>query len=212
MLVNLAGGDDLLVSVPAADAWLFTKTLITSFTAILADKAASWPKQARESIPTLSAGLVFHGSKTPFSDVVRLAEVQLHKAKATTRASASVAFLDMTADGGAPPKGREPITLSELNKQAGRLQQIADLPSSRRHTLLDLLRDNEDIKGFSKRLTDFEDNRPLWEIAAGPGVDALAVHDRLSTDQDAVGQVRRALDIARHWRTEPRTEHRTEPR
>ncbi len=83
------------------------------FTAILGRKgAAAWPPGLRETIPTLAAGLVFHHVKTPFSDVVRLAAGQLHDAKAKTRGSAAVAFLDMTADGNAPPEGRQPVTLA----------------------------------------------------------------------------------------------------
>lgn len=204
VLVNLAGGDDLLVSVPAADAWLFTKTLLSGFTAILAGKAAGWPSAARDNVPTLAAGLVFHHVKAPFSDVVRLADGQLHEAKARTRGGAAVAFLDMTADGNAPPEGRLPVTLRELDKQAAWLTQVAALPGSRRQTLLDLCR-NGDVDGFIARLTDFGDNRPLWQIAAGPGATAPAVRDELRRNKARRDEVRRALDIARHWHAEPRT-------
>ncbi|MGH3250970.1 MAG: Cas10/Cmr2 second palm domain-containing protein [Trebonia sp.] len=204
VLVNLAGGDDLLVSVPAVDAWLFTKTLPTSFTALL-DKATAtsdWPREARENIPTLAAGMIFHHLKTPFSDVVRLAAEQLRLAKAKTRGGAAVAFLDLTADGNQPPPGRAPVTLDYLTVNAGRLQQIADLPPSRRHTLLGLLRDGE-TQDFIARLTDF-DSKPLWELAAGPGADAPAVRGALAASGDKRDELRRALDIARHWHAEPR--------
>lgn len=202
--VNLAGGDDLLVSVPAVDAWLFTKTLLTAFTALLGNATADWPPQARENIPTLAAGMVFHHVKTPFSDVVRLAAGQLRLAKAKTRGGAAVAFLDMTADGSQPPPGREPVRLDYLTAHAGRLQQIAELPPSRRQTLLGLLRDGRTDE-FIARLTDF-DSRPLREIAAGPGADAPAVRKALAASEDNRDEVRRALDIARHWHTEPRAD------
>jgi hypothetical protein len=207
ILVNLAGGDDLLVSVPAADAWLFTKTLLTTFNEILSKRASTWPHQARENIPTLSAGLVFHHAKNPFSDVVRLAAEQLSHAKRKEPGSAAVAFLDLTADGSQPPEGRQPVTLAELDKHATRFQATADLPSSRRQTLLDLERN--DREGFLSRLTDFADNRPLWEIAVGPKADPQTVRDVLGRNEEARQDVRRALDIARHWQTKPR---KTEPR
>ena len=205
VLVNLAGGDDLLVSVPAPDAWLFTKTLIGTFTGILAKEAAGWPRSVREAVPTMAAGLVFHHVTTPFSDVVRLAAVQLHDAKAKTRGSAAVAFLDITADGNTPPKGRLPVMLGDLDKQAAWLTQAAALPASRRQALLDLYRDDAP-DGFIARLTDFSDNRPLWQIAAGPNATAPAVRDELRKSKARRDEVRRALDIARHWQAEPRTE------
>jgi hypothetical protein len=204
VLVNLAGGDDVLVSVPATDAWLFAKALLTSFNAILAAEAGSWPLLARESVPTLAAGMVFHHAKTPFSDVVRLTSGQLRDAKARTRGSAAIAFLDMTADGSAPPDGRLPVTLRDLDKHAGRLTQIAALPGSRRQALLELYR-NGDTDGFIARLTDFADNRPLWEIPAGPGATAPAARDGLRNSKASRDEVRRALDIARHWHAQPRT-------
>lgn len=204
VLVNLAGGDDLLVSVPAVDAWLFTRTLLESFTALITSEAGGWPADARKSIPTMAAGLVFHHVKTPFSDVVRLADEQLRNAKAKTRGrQAAVAFLDMTADGNQPPEGREPVTLDYLQRNQKRLQQTADLPKSRRQTLLDLYR-HGDTGGFIARLTDF-DNQPLWELAAGPGADAPAVRTALDGSRSRQDEVRRALDIARHWHTEPRS-------
>jgi hypothetical protein len=208
VLVNLAGGDDLLVSVPAVDAWLFTKTLLTAFTALLGKSTAGWPREARENIPTLAAGMVFHHVKTPFSDVVRLTSDQLRFAKAKTRGGAAVAFLDMTADGSQPPPGREPVSLDYLTVNAGRLQQIADLPPSRRHTLLGLIRDGR-TEDFIARLTDF-DSEPLWEVAAGPNADAPAVRRALAASEDKRDEVRRALDIARHWHTDPRAHHRKE--
>lgn len=205
VLVNLAGGDDLLVSVPAIDAWLFTRTLLSAFSSLLADATSAWPDVTRKDIPTLAAGLVFHHVKAPFSDVVRLAGEHLLLAKkATSGRQAAVAFLDLTADGSQPPAGRHPVTLGYLDKHAKRLQQTADLPNSRRQTLLDLHRRRQ-TDDFIRRLTDF-DNRPLWEIAAGPGADATACHDQL-TKTSNTDDVRRALDIARHWHAEPRTEN-----
>lgn len=219
VLVNLAGGDDLLVSVHADDAWLFTKALLTEFSAILNKKATEdkWPRQVRDQIPTLSAGVVFHHLKRPFSDVVRHADEQLEQAKKQAPGIAAIAFLDLTADGDEAPKGRKPITLDELNKHAARLGKVVELPQSRRQALIDL--DRNDREGFIRRLADFEANQPLWEIALdakavreGRTIDPTpqAVRGELSANESARHAVRRALDIARHWHPAPRQEPREE--
>ena len=63
---------------------------------------------------------------------------------------------------------------------------------------------------FIARLTDFGDNRPLWQIAAGPDATAPAVRDELRRNKARRDEVRRALDIARHWHAEPRTQESQE--
>jgi hypothetical protein len=205
VLAHLAGGDDLLVSVPAADAWLFAYTLLDEFTSQLAAATAGWPVEVRENPPTLSAGLVFHHAKDPFSDVVRLAGERLRAAKSATSGSgASVAFLDLTADGSQPPPGRDPLTLGYLHKNAGRFQDTAALPGSRRATLLDLARQPSPDE-FIARLTDFA-SIPLWEFAAGEGAPAQDVRVALHKSSAKRDEVRRALDVARHWHADPRKE------
>lgn len=203
VLPHLAGGDDLLVSVPAVDAWLFVVTLVNEFGRRVAQATSGWPERIREHPPSMSAGLVFHHKTAPFFDVMRLAGEQLLTAKnATAGRAATVAFLDLTADGGQPPPDREPMTLRYLEDNADRFQRTADLPDSRRATLLDLARRNE-WDDFTARLTDLP-NDPLWEFAAGPGAAAGKVREALRGDGTKLGQVRRALDVARHWHAEPR--------
>lgn len=203
VLPHLAGGDDLLISVPAADAWLFAVTLVAEFGRQVAQATGSWPEQIREHPPSLSAGLVFHHKTAPFFDVVRLASEQLLRAKnATAGRAATVAFLDLTADGGQPPPGREPMTLRYLEGNAGRFGRAADLPESRRATLLDLAR-HDARDDFIARLTDLP-NDPLWEFAAGPGATAADARTALQANDAKLAEVRRALDVARHWHAEPR--------
>jgi hypothetical protein len=205
VLAHLAGGDDLLVSVPAADAWLFVFTLLAEFSGQLTAATATWVPAAREHPPSLSAGLVFHHAKDPFSDVVRLASQQLRAAKSATSGSqASVAFLDLTADGSRPPDDRLPLSLDYLNKNSQRFQCTADLPNSRRATLLELAR-QADQEEFIARLTDFP-NTPLWELAAGKGATAQDVRQELRKDSAKRAELRRALDVARHWQAGPRKE------
>jgi hypothetical protein len=203
VLPHLAGGDDLLISVPAVDAWLFVVTLISEFDRQLAQATCGWPSGIREHPPSLSAGLIFHHKTAPFFDVVRLAGEQLLAAKKETAGrAATVAFLDLTADGSQPPDDRKPMTLRYLDENAGRFQRTADLPASRRATLLGLIR-RDAREEFTARLTDLP-NDPLWQFAAGPGATVAGVRKALQVNSDKLAEVRRALDVARHWHAEPR--------
>ncbi|MBO0803836.1 MAG: hypothetical protein J2P25_12280 [Nocardiopsaceae bacterium] len=212
VLPHLAGGDDLLISVPAADAWPFTVTLLGEFDRLIREKTDTWAKELRASPPSLSAGLIFHHKTYPFSDVVRLAGEQLLKAKGfTSGREASVAFLDVTADGGQPPDGRKPLTLTYLRDNADRLSRTKALSASRRATLLDFARREDGKEDFIKRLTDLPKNDPLWEFAAGPkavGPKAAEylenVRKTLHDSDEKYAELRRALDIARHWEGEGR--------
>lgn len=211
VLANLAGGDDLLVSVPAADAWQFTRVLLAAFGQRIA-QSASWPGLASVQRPSMSAGLVFHHVKDPFSDLIRLVGEQLREAKNATRGKeASVAFLDLTADGATAPPGRRPLSLADLDKQAGRLGRIEkETPSSRRAMLLDLLRQGDTDK-FGWRLTEL-DNPALWEVVAGPGASPSTVRDKLGRKPEAIIELRRVLDMARHWHADSRDEPQSKGR
>lgn len=218
VLANLAGGDDLLVSVPAIDAWLFVRTLLAAFGRHLDAATRGWPGPVREQLPSLSAGLVFHHYTAPFSDVVRIAEEQLKTAKKAGRGNkATVAFLDLTADGGHQPPGREPLTLEYLTRNSALLERIEQIPKSRRETLVTLHRQASETavdtgdaetpaQEFIRRVTDL-DNKPLWEAAAGPGADAAAARKALTERPETLNDLRRLLDLARYWHTAPRAEH-----
>lgn len=198
VLPHLAGGDDLLVSVPAADAWVFVMTLLSEFDNNIVQGTATWAPAISKNLPSLSAGLVFHHKTHPFSDVVRVADEQLKKAKnATAGSAASVAFLDLTADGNQPPEDREPLTLRYLQANADRFQRTAELPNSRRATLLDMARRSA-WDNFVDRLADL-DSPSLWEFAAGRGATPDDARKQLRGNKERLAEVRRALDVARHW-------------
>jgi len=218
VLANLAGGDDLLVSVPAIDAWLFVRTLLEAFGRHIDAATRGWPGPVRDQLPSLSAGLVFHHMTVPFSDVVRLAEEQLKAAKNARRGTEpTVAFLDLTADGGHQPPGREPLTLTYLAGNAGLLERVEQIPKSRRETLVALHRQAVETSAsggadaetpgeeFIRRLTDL-DNGPLWEAVAGPGADADDARKVLTERPERLNDLRRLLDVARYWHTAPRAE------
>lgn len=131
VLVHVAGGDDVMVSVPASHAWAFARALADEFTnqcrTVVPDGASSPPLLAAfgdNRLPTLSIGMVFHHLGHPFSDVVEKAEHQLAHAKGATQVldaksadqpggprtdqgpsvpPATLAFHDLTADGEMPP-------------------------------------------------------------------------------------------------------------
>ncbi|WP_300603275.1 hypothetical protein [Trebonia sp.] len=211
VLANIAGGDDLLISVPAADAWLFTRTLLDQFGRRVNGASGQWPGIGNR--PTLSAGLVFHHLKHPFSDTVRLAEDELGKAKRWVRGTeAVVSFLDLTADGGAVD--REPVLLSYLTDHAGELACVEQCPQSRRQALLTLLR-QEAYDDVIRRIGDFADNQPLWDVIVGLKKQGKATPDEarqaLRDDLGKPGELRRLLDIARHYTERPRRESPRDP-
>ena len=219
VLANLAGGDDLLVSVPAIDAWLFVRTLLEAFGTRLEVGTRGWPRPVRELLPSLSAGLVFHHLTAPFSDVLRIAEGQLEAAKKAGRGQGpTVAFLDLTADGGHEPPGREPLTLAYLVRNGGLLERLEQVPKSRRETLVTLHRQafetgassgraDAETPGeeFIRRVTDL-DNRPLWEAVAGRGAGPDDARRALTERPETLDELRRLLDVARYWHTAPRAE------
>jgi hypothetical protein len=219
VLANLAGGDDLLVSVPAIDAWLFVRTLLAAFGTRLEEGTRRWPKPLREHLPSLSAGLVFHHLTAPFSDVLRIAEGQLDKAKKAGQGKGpTVAFLDLTADGGHEPPGRQPLTLDYLARNGGLLERLEQIPKSRRETLVTLHRQafetnvssgraDAETPGeeFIRRVTDL-DNKPLWEAVAGRGAGPDDARRAVTARPETLDDLRRLLDLARYWHTAPRAE------
>jgi hypothetical protein len=212
VLAHVAGGDDLMISVAASHAWLFSRALLAAFGERIAS-AVSWPRQIRDSLPSLSAGIVFHHLSTPFSDVVRLASAELDKAKKTTSGRApSVAFLDLTSDGGDAPPSREPLTLADLHGKAARLAEIAAIPRSHLQTLVALhrrchehgdapspsTRHETPVEALARRVVDLG-YQPLWDVAAGSGADPRDVRSALVSSVAARTELRRTLDLARWW-------------
>jgi hypothetical protein len=212
VLAHLAGGDDLMVSVPAGDTWPFLRVLLSAFVARVAS-AADWPDPVRRRLPSLSAGLVFHHQAAPFPDVVRLAKGQLDLAKKAVKGNGpSVAFLDLTADGGHAPAGREPLTLAELDSGAAVLDQIARIPRSHRETLVTLHRlctadetagapsgrTETAAEALTRRVVDLG-YRPLWDAIAGPKATAPDVRAALLSSPGKRNELRRILDLARWW-------------
>ncbi|MEV6229054.1 hypothetical protein AB0L88_14400 [Saccharopolyspora shandongensis] len=134
---HLVGGDDVLVSVPASRAWRFTRTLLTGFGARMESTASEF---GVGTIPSLSAGVVFHHYQLPLFLLQELAKAQLRHAKVhTAGGEASIAWQDTTRDGH-NPISRPALTLRELTDHWQALRTLRDLPASARHRVDELVR------------------------------------------------------------------------
>ena len=72
VIAHLVGGDDVLVSIPAHEAWWFTRTLQITFQDALAAELAD-AGLADLPVPTVSAAIVFHHKFSPLPAAVDLA-------------------------------------------------------------------------------------------------------------------------------------------
>lgn len=135
---HVLGGDDVLVSVPADQAWPFVRALLTAFNAAgdHARKLAALAGELEIPAPSLSAAVVISHASLPFGQQVDLAERLLGQAKADVAGEGfSVAWLDTTAEGLAPVSGRRSWTLAELDASAAALTELAGAPASARSAL-----------------------------------------------------------------------------
>ena len=150
MLVHLADGDDILVTVPAPLGWATVRALGEEFGAQLNLVQGFQELGVEPGDVSLSLGMVFHHARHPIADVVRLAESLLKAAKKQTNGEvAACAFLDLTPDGessigaveGSPNAPRRALSLEELEGWSKQLDAAAGIPASHRATLLQLLRE-----------------------------------------------------------------------
>ena len=150
MLVHLADGDDILVTVPAPLGWATVRALGAQFGAQMNEVAGLKELGVQPDEVSLSLGMVFHHARHPIADVVRLAESLLKAAKKQTNGEvAACGFLDLTSDGessigtveGSPDVPRRALSLKELEGWSEQLDAAAGIPASHRATLLQLLRE-----------------------------------------------------------------------
>lgn len=142
---HLVGGDDVLVSVAAADAWTFTQAYLTSF----GSHVRSWLSESGLRIPgsppSASAGVVFHHRDHPFPMAVEQADAALALAKREFRGEqAAVAWADVSAEGRSSAAGSDllgPRPLSWFATNAERLRQLAAVRPAQRYRLLRLTDD-----------------------------------------------------------------------
>lgn len=130
VLAHLVGGDDVLCSVPASFAWLFTRTYIGSFDED-SEKAVGPHAQGLSCLaPTASAGMVISHSSFPFARCLDVAERNLRLAKRSQAGrKAAVAWQDVTrhGDGAAGP---DPLAFEDLTALEGSIMAIHGWPRS----------------------------------------------------------------------------------
>lgn len=137
---HLVGGDDVLVSVPAAYGIWFARRLMTGFASRLAasDTVAQLPQSPGGGAWSFSAsaGIVIAHLSHPFGICVAAADDLLARAKAATRGSeAAILVAELTTDSADLPSPAEAWTLSELSDLDPHLTWLARLGKSQRAEL-----------------------------------------------------------------------------
>lgn len=230
VLAHIAGGDDLMVSVPARLGWPFVRALLGTFDDELGATATSWDLPQKVGVPSMSAGVIFHHSTHPFSDVVSKATAQLKHAKREVDGKrASVAFVDLTADGDQPRAGRPVRELTWLEGNHLLLDRLAAVSPSHRQAIASLYGQSlapqrpgpmrataqasatrgsnslitaqeTAIEALARRVVDLGESA-LWEVAAGPGATGDDVRRALVDEADSSARERLGhyLDLARWW-------------
>lgn len=131
--VHLAGGDDLLATVPAAYARKFTTAYLRGFEAALSTWARENSVDLGDSHPSASAGVVIHHNSHPFSLAVDGAGDALDKAKASVRGeAATICWIDVSSDA---HRTHGPMPLTWLEAHTNDLDALAAMPASQRAVL-----------------------------------------------------------------------------
>ncbi len=155
---HVVGGDDVLVSLPADQAWWFTLMFLQEFGRRVRTETAQVIDRLNElragrlglpalEPPTASAGVVFAHAAHPLNLLVESAGQRLAEAKrAFGGRQASVQWLDITADGPEAP-AHPPLPLSLLrtgqggeSAAAAALSRLKRVPASHRARLAEAVR------------------------------------------------------------------------
>ncbi|GGL19402.1 Cas10/Cmr2 second palm domain-containing protein [Mangrovihabitans endophyticus] len=129
VIPHLVGGDDVLVSVVADRAWLFTTAYLHSFRGRM-QKVTDLPAAATTSA---SAAIVFAHSKHPFRRSVDLAAELLTRAKREhCGRQPAIAWLDVTRDGDQPVPERRSWTLEHAATLDPAMRALSALPAAAR--------------------------------------------------------------------------------
>lgn len=192
IIPHLLGGDDILVTVPAAHGWAFTRHYLRLFQDKMASVGQLGDTAWDEEYPTASAGLVFGQCRKPFYTFVERAEECLGRAKQHVRGrESSIDFVDLSADGKDGSPRPDPVTLDDVEACRPALDRLRSLPAGARTKLAAQLREHPaghlDARTSLRRL-----NR---EDAAAPFLPAT----QDDTHPPAISLLQ-ALRIVRWWR------------
>ncbi len=189
VIPHVLGGDDVVVSVTADRAWQFTAAFMDNFAAAMSAVARrlTLPGPLRQRMPTMSAGVVFAHAKFPKARAVQLADQLLRQAKRDTRGSEpAIAWLDVTADGEAPPPWRATQTADIMKHRAGDLTRLSGISPSGRQALARLLARGSEEESRAAALS--------WARRNGHDVVPALL------DQVSVPDLRNLVALTRWWR------------
>lgn len=208
LLPHVVGGDDVLVSLPADQAWCFTLTFLEEFGHLVRKETAEAlerlnliragrPDLPKLEPPTASAGVVFAHASYPLNLLVESAGQRLAEAKrAFGGRHASVQWLDITADGTEAPT-HPPLALSVLRTDgrsetapAVALSRLTKVPASHRTRLTEALRGSGPLTAaaLADRVGHLDTIRPF-----------LPPLDRLDQPPASGIGLGAALNLARWW-------------
>lgn len=135
VIPHVVGGDDLVVSVVASQAWPFLLTYLAAFSEELGQHTKGWSLPADVAPPTVSAGVVFSHASQPLSDCIELAETAMRRAKVLD--GPAVHCLDLVQE--TPESVNDPRTQSRtkvwLDGASSDIDLLAARPQSMRKTL-----------------------------------------------------------------------------
>ncbi|MGW9171088.1 Cas10/Cmr2 second palm domain-containing protein [Streptomyces decoyicus] len=206
---HVVGGDDVVVTLPADQAWRFVRFYLRDFaqrvekaTAGVLPALTAWQEERggpspAPTVPTASAGVVFAHATHPIGLQVEAAGRRLSSAKGAFRGRlASVHWQDVTADGPDAP-GHPPVELSVLDDGTGRptaaasaLDGLVRIPASHRTRLAEALRSGGPVTAAvqADRVGHLAAVRPFL-----PPLHRLEGHPPCGLDLGA------ALGMARWW-------------
>ncbi|MFJ6105284.1 Cas10/Cmr2 second palm domain-containing protein [Streptomyces sp. NPDC092359] len=206
---HVVGGDDVLVSLPADQAWAFTLAFLHQFGAAVHEATSGILEvlngrraERGEGVPALqaptaSAGIVFAHAGHPLTLLAEYADQCLREAKRAVRGkAASVQWRDITAEGTEQAR-RDPLLLSMLRTPDGEptgtakaLSALASVPSSHRSRLAEAVRADGEITAavIAQRVGHLKAVRPF-----------LSPFDRRNAPPPAGIALGAALTLTRWW-------------
>lgn len=156
VIPHVMGGDDVLVSLPAAAGALFVSEYLSAFET----RATSAASEAgvRNARITASAGLCIAHAKHPFRATAEVADHLAGDAKKTYNGEiSSFAWADLTHES-ADTVDRVPWALDDLTSRWDDLNRLAKLGKSRRSQLAGVLRDEgaPGVRRDAQRIGDID--------------------------------------------------------
>lgn len=179
VIPHVVGGDDVLVTVPAAAGWTFARRFLHEFN----DASAAALASLGLAPLTAAAAVVFAHSSEPFSHVTEVAAERLKAAKRLVGASeASVSWTDLTQGRGT---ANNALSLRELENDASAIDALAAVDASRRGRLTRLATLDSGGDAAVARMVE-----RLGVRAADPFLDGT---------ENGLDRLLTALDLCRWW-------------